>query len=197
MNLPDDYIIAHQRFQVDHARRLETVFGAEALWVIFQRFCLPHARLDVKDVRFVRDELETVLVAGDDAAVYTLGLAAARYGADQIVGFPAGEFIAFYAHLVEYFLEDGHLHGQLLRHALSLSLVEFIAQMAEGRLTPVEGHTQRVRLLLREQLLQYGEKAVYAVGGRAVRGGEHTNAEKGAVDDAVAVEHEQFHGFPP
>ncbi len=65
--------------------------------------------------------------------------------------------------------------------------------MAEGRLAPVEGHTQRFRLFLVHKALEHIEKAKDRIGIQPLAGGQGLHAVKGAVNDAVAVKDHQFH----
>lgn len=134
--------VAHECLEVDHADGVKAVLFTKALGRIFDRIRLPHAGLDVKDMGAVGDELQAVLIAGDDVARPTGGLAAARDRAEQVVGLPAGQLQPPHAHVVERLLEQWHLHGELLRHGLALRLVERILLVAErGACTSNATHT--------------------------------------------------------
>ena len=70
--------VAHERLEVDHPDGIKAVFFTKALGRVFDRIRLPHAGLDVKDMGAVCNELQAVLVAGDDVARPAGALAAAR-----------------------------------------------------------------------------------------------------------------------
>ena len=125
--------VAHQRLEVDHADGVEAVLLPEALHRVVDGLGLAHAGLDVQYPRFVRDELEGVLVPGGDDALVPRFLAEAGDAAQQVVGLEALALHAEDAHGVQHILEDGHLHCQLLRHALALGLVALVLLMPEGR----------------------------------------------------------------
>ena len=90
--------------------------------------------------------------------------AASADGTDEVVGLVAGEVVLGNVHGGEYLFQIRQLHGQLLRHPLALGLVAFIRLMAEGGLPAVEGDAQRLRLLLVQQPLEGGEKAIDGMG---------------------------------
>ena len=141
---------------------------------------------------FFRDELEGVLVPGDEAAGKSLLLADPGHGAEKIVRLPAGELVPADTHGVEHFLQDRHLDAQLLGHTLAGGLVSRAQLVAEGRRVHVEGHAYAVRPLLIHKALQDRQKTVHAVRRRAVRRVQHPDAEKRPVHDGVAVEDHEF-----
>ena len=61
--------VAHQGLQVDDAARLEAVLGTKDLGCIEDRLGPAHAALYMADRGCFADQLQTVLVAGDDRAV--------------------------------------------------------------------------------------------------------------------------------
>ena len=125
---------------------------------------LAHAGGHQLHLGVVGDELEAVLVAGDDDAVPARRLAFAADGTDKVVGLVPRQLIPRDAHGRQHLLQRQHLHRQLLRHSLALGLVGRVGLMPERRLPPVEGDAQRLRLLLVQQALQRGDKAVDGVG---------------------------------
>ena len=189
--------VAHQRLQIDHVDGRKAVGLPERLRRHILRGGLAHAGGHQLHLGVVGDELEAVLIAGDHDAVPAAGLAFAADGADEVVGLVAGQFVLGDAHRRQHLLERQHLHGQLLRHSLALRLIGRIRLVAERRLPPVEGDAQRLRLLLVQQALERGDKAVDGVGIQTLPGGQGPDAVKGAVDDAVAVKNHQFHRAPP
>ena len=133
------------------------------------------------------NELQRIPVAGDNDALPALLRADFRRRADHIVRFPALTFVNWNVHSPEHILHDGHLLGQLLRHSVTIGLVALIFQMAEGWPVEVEGHGNGLRLLFLFHPLQNIQKTVDGVGVQAIPGGQGTHAEKGPVDDTVAV----------
>ena len=185
--------VAHERLEVDHMDGIEAILGAKYFGRVFDRLRLAHAGLDVADVGGVRDELEAVLVAGDDLARPAGGLAAPGDRAEQVVRLPPGQLQPPDAHVVKRLLEQRHLHDELLRHGLALGLIERVLLVAERRRVHVKRHAHRLRLLELEDALENGQKAVDRVRRRAVGRVEHADAVKSAVDDAVAVKNHEFH----
>ena len=160
--------VAHEGLEVHHLRRIKAVFLAENLRRIVDGLRASHAGLDVADGGGIGDELETVLVPGDDHAVPAFFRAFDRDGTQDIVRLVARHLIAADAHGVERLLQNRHLGRELLWHALALGLVAVVGLVAEGGLTPVEAHAHGVGLLLVEHALEDVQKAKDSVGGRAV-----------------------------
>ena len=155
---------------------------------------LSHAGGDQLHPGGIGDELEGILVAGDDDGLPAGGGVLHRDGAHEVVGLPAVHLIAGDVHGGEHVLQDGQLGGQLIGHPLPLGLVALVGQVTEGGRFPVEADAQGVGRLLPHQLLEDGEETVDGVGGGAVPGGEHPDAVKGPVDDGVAVDDHELHG---
>ena len=132
--------------------------------------------------------MQAVLIAGNDDAVPAAFLADGGGGAQNIVSFKALQLVAADAHGVQNLFQDGHLGRQLLRHTLALGLVGLILLMAEGGGFQVKTDADRLGLLLLQQTLQDGHKAIDSVGWGAVRGVQGTDAVIGPVDNAVAVQ---------
>ena len=189
--------VAHQGLQVDHVDGGKAVDLPKRLRRHVLCGGLPHAGGHQLDLGTVGNELEAVLVAGDDDAVPAVGLAFAADGADEIVGLVARQLVLGDAHGGQHLLQRQQLHGQLLRHPLALGLVGRVRLVAERGLPTVEGNAQGLRLLLVQQALERGDKAVDGVGVQALPCGQGPDAVIGAVDDAVAVQNHQFHREPP
>ncbi len=187
--------VAHQRLEVDDSDGFKAVFPVKAFGRHFAGRRLPHAGRHQLDAHLVGDELQAVAVACDDNG-FPPGLGRFfRHSADKIVGFPPGQLAAGDAQSVQRFFEQRQLRGQLVGHPLALRLVARVLLVPEGRLPAVKGDAQRVGRFIGQQLEQNVEKPVYGVGRRAVRGGQRLHAVKGAVYQAVAVEHHQLHGL--
>ena len=135
------------------------------------------------------DQLQGVLVPGDDHRVPPLLPVPPRHGAQQVVRLPALQLAAADVHGVQHVLQHRHLNGQLLRHPLALGLVLGKRLMPEGGRPHVERHRQPLGLFLVQQLEQDVEKAEDGVGGQALLGGQIlADAVKGPVDDGIAVD---------
>ena len=189
--------VAHQGLEVHHEGRLKTVLLPKAFRGVEDGLCLPHPALYVADGGAVGDQLQAVLVPGDDDAVVSLLLGDAGEGAQNVVRLIARQLQVGDPHRIQQFLQDRHLNRQFLRHGLALGFVEVIAPVPESRLSPVKGDTDRLRLLILIEMLENGEEAVDGIGRRPVRGIQLPNPEERAVDNAVAVDEHEFHGrFP-
>ena len=180
--------VAHEGLEIHHLRRVKAVFLPEHRGGIVDGLRAPHAGLDVADRGGVGDELEAVLVAGDDHAVPALFRTFYRDGAQNIVGLVARHLIAADAHGVQRLLQNRHLGRQFLGHAFALGLVAFVGLVAEGGLAPVKADAHSVGLLLIQHALQDVQETEDSVGGCAVRRVQRTDAEEGAVYNAVAVQ---------
>ena len=156
--------IAHQGLQVDHMDGREAVGLLKCLRRHVLGGGLAHAGGHQLHLGVVGDKLEAVLVAGDDDAVPARRLAFAADGTDKVIGLVPRQLILGDAHGRQHLLQRQHLHRQLLRHSLALGLVGRVGLMPERRLPPVEGDAQRLRLLLVQQALQRGDKAIDGVG---------------------------------
>ena len=141
----------------------------------------------------VGDELQAVLIAGDDDALPVRRLAPAADSADQVVGLVARQLVPGDGHGVQHVLHGLELHGQLLVHGLALGLVRRVRLVAERGLAAVKGDAQGVGLLLVHQPLHGGQKAKDGVGVQPLTGCQRPNTVVGAVDEAVAVQYHKFH----
>ena len=180
--------VSHESLQIHHQRRGKAVFLLETRRGIQHRFGLTHAGLHVADAGGIGNELQAVLITGDNDAVPAAFLADGGGGTQNIIGFIALQLVAAEAHGVQNLFQNGHLGRQFLGHPLPLGLIGLILLMAEGGGLQVKADANRLRLLLLQQTLQDGNKAVDGVGRGAVRGVQRTHAVKGTVDNAVAVQ---------
>ena len=187
---PGDIVggIAHQGLQVDEAAGFKAVFLPEFLLVIEGSAGLTGPGDHQLHMDVFVNELQTVPVAGDNDALPAIVGADFAHGADDIIRLPPFTGIDGNVHGGEHLLHNGHLLGQLLRHAVAGGLVALIALMAEGGPMEVEGHADRVRLLLLLHPLQNVQESIYGMGEEPLPGGQGFDPEVGPVDDAVAVQ---------
>ena len=141
-----------------------------------------------------RDQLEQILVAGNDHHPAPLPGHAGGHRGDQVV------------RLLVVVLEhedpvSGHtladvrdLHGQILGHGRPVGLVLVVEPVAEDRPPGVEGHGQVPGAALAQQAPQDAEKAEDGVGRQPARGGQWPDGVIGAVDVGAAVDQVQFRG---
>ena len=185
--------VSHQGLQVDHADGREAVLLPERVRSHLPGGGLAHPGGHQLHPGPVADELEGVLVPGDDHRLPAGLLVPGGDGADQVVRLPAVQLIPGDAHGVQHLLQHRELPGQLLGHGFPLGLVALVGQMPEGGGLPVKGDAQGVRILLPLQLQQDVEKAENGVGGKAIPGGQGPDPVKGAVDNGISIQHHQFH----
>ena len=131
--------VAHQGLQVDHVDGVEAVLLPEGLRGHILGGGLAHTGGHQLHLGAVGDQLQAVLVAGDDDAVPPRRLAFAADGADEVVGLVPGQLIAGHGHGRQHLLHHRQLHGQLRGHGLALGLVIRVRPVAEGGLPAVEG----------------------------------------------------------
>jgi len=134
-------------------------------------------------------KLQAVAVACGDDALVAARFACGGKRAQNIVCLKALARHHAVAKARQKLLQNGKLAGQLLRHALALGLVAVVHFVAEGGGLQVEGDGHLVRLHFCLQLQKDIHKAHKGIGVAAVLRGEHLDAVKGAVHDAVAVQY--------
>ena len=186
--------VAHQGLQVDHVDGVEAVLLPEGLRGHILGGGLAHAGGHQLHLGAVGDQLEAVLVAGDDDAVPPRRLAFAADGADEVVGLVPRQLIAGHGHGRKHLLHHRQLHGQLRGHGLALGLVIRVRPVAEGGLPAVKGDAQGLRVFLVQQALEGGDEAVYRMGIQPIPGGQGADAVIGAVQYTVAVQDHELHG---
>ena len=179
--------VAHERLQVDELQRLQAVFLRKQLGGIIDRNGLTLLGAHQLYGHMAVNQLQAVPVAGENHAIPVRLTADTSHGTDHIVGLPAPALVDGDVHGTEHILHHGHLHSQLFRHAVTGSLVAVVLFMAEGGVVEVEGHADRIGLLLMLRTLEDIQKAVNSVGKQAISGSQSTDAVEGTVDDAVTV----------
>ena len=117
----------------------------------------------------IGDQLERVLVPGDDHRRPAGGGVLYRDGADEIIGLPAVQLIHGDFHGRQHLLQQRHLTGQLVGHPLPLGLIAPHRPDAGRWGLPVKGDAQGIRLLLVQQLIQNIQNPRIALVGCPVR----------------------------
>ena len=133
------------------------------------------------------NQLQGIPVAGNNNTFPPLLGTDLAHGSDHIVRFPAPTFVDGNIHRPQYVLHDGHLHGQLFRHAMAVCFIAVILFMPERRAMEVESHTNGLGLLLLVHPFQNIEEAINGVGIKAVPGGQGLDTKVRPVNHAVAV----------
>ena len=181
--------IAHQALDVDKLWRLDAVLLADGgrvhgdgLFVGRQqnRRCIVH-------------KLQAVAVTGSQQRRAARGLARCGQRAENIVGLPARLADLHKAKVGQQLLQNRHLLGQLLGHAVAGGLVAVVGGVAERRRALIPRDGDGVGLVRRQQVEQYILEAVDGVGVAAILRRQQLDAEKRAVDQAVAVQDHEFH----
>ena len=142
----------------------------------------------VVDGRGRVDDLEEVLVGGDDDGPQVLRLRLAGQGGQDVVGLVSFEFGGGDAHGVEDLLEDRDLDDQVLGHRLAVGLVVLVGLVADGRPLDVEDDAEVVGLLLVDDLSQRGDEAVDGVCRETGRRRQVPDGIIGPVEERVAVD---------
>ena len=162
--------VAHDRQHVDHVGRI----GAELL--AHRSEALDLGRLagleDVVELHALADELQEVLVAGDEEDLVAEALALLRQRADHVVGFDPRHLVERHAVGLDHAPDQRQLRQHLLRGLLARRLVVREARVAEGGALGVERHGHEVGLLLLEDAPQRHRESVRGARGRAVARGE-------------------------
>ena len=124
--------IPHQGLQVHNMDGIEAVLLPEGVRGHILGCGAAHAGGHQLDGGGVGDQLEGVLVPGDDHRRPAGGGVLHRNGSNEIVGLPAVQLIHGDIHGRQHFLQQRHLAGQLVGHPLPLGLIALVGQMAEG-----------------------------------------------------------------
>ena len=186
--------IPHQRLQVDQVDGVKAVLRPEFVRAHVSGGGVAHTGCDQLHGGVLVDELERVLVPGDDDGLAPLGGIDPGHGAQEIVRLPALQLTAADVHGVQHLLQHRHLDSQLLRHPLALGLVVRERLVPEGGRAHVKGHRQTLGLFLVQQLEQDVQKTENGVGGQTLPGGQVlADAVKGPVDDGIAVDGHELH----
>ena len=181
--------IAHQALDVDELRRLDAVLLADGGGVHEDGLFVGRQQ----NRRCIVHKLQAVAVTGSQQRRAARGLARCGQRAENIVGLPARLADLHKAKVGQQLLQNRHLLGQLLGHAVAGGLVAVVGGVAERRRALIPRDGDGVGLVRRQQVEQYILEAVDGVGVAAILRRQQLDAEKRAVDQAVAVQDHEFH----
>ena len=181
-------LVSHQPLHLDHPRRCETVMLRQILWR-HDLHLLPLALWEA-DRHLLTHQLKQIAVAAEDDALAAQRRLVRAHRADDVVGFIALDAERLNVHIAQRFLDQRHLHQQILRHTGARALVVGIALVAEHLLRNIKGHKQRVGLETLNGRLQRVQKTVDRVRRHTLRVCQMRHPVKGTVRHAVSVYHQ-------
>ena len=179
--------VALERLDLDEFLGCHKVLFFDEIRGVFHRLRPSHLRGGEEDGDVVPDELEGVPVAGGDIAVVA-GADGRREGAEDVVRLIPFLLDDGVAEFLQEVFEDRHLLREFRGHALAARLVLVIHLMAERGCFQVEGERHGVGVCRLLQLQKDVEEPVNGIGESPVLRRQQFDAEKRAVDDAVAVD---------
>ncbi len=171
----DEFFRRHQVLFLDEFRR------------VLDGLCPSHLRGGEEDGDVVPDELEGVPVAGGDIAVVVGADGSGKRSEDvvRLIAFLLDDGVAEFHEKV---FQDRHLLREFRRHAFAPRLVFVIHLMTEGGCLEVKGEGHRVGVRRLFELQKDVEESEDGIGESPVLGRQQFDAEKRAVDDAVAID---------
>ena len=182
--------VAHQAFQLDQLPGLQAVLVAEGLQSP-DDVLLAAAPWQLH-ADALRQQLQDVAVAGDDAQVEVFIRDEAHHGADDVIGLVA--FLRQHGNVegLHHFLDALDLRPQLVGHLFARALVVAVEFLAAAE-SAVETHGQVLRLFPLQDVQQGAREAVGGVGGFAGAGAEglHRQGEVLPVGQGVAVDDDE------
>ena len=185
--------IAHQALDVDELGRFHAVFFPDGVLVHGQSFFVGGQQHRGSGA----DQLQAVPVAGGQQCNTARSPVGGGQRAQKIVGLPARAAYLRKAQVVQQFFQHRHLLGQFLGHSVAGGFVAVVGLVAEGGCALVPGNGHSVGAVGSQQVEQNVLKPKDGVGVPSVLGGKQLDAEKGPVDQTVAVQDHQFHSEPP
>ena len=157
--------------------------------------------LGVVDANAAADQLEEVLVAGDDRHLKAGRVGLPRKGADDVVGFEALARQDRHAHRFARLVHPRNLLGQIRGHGRAVGLVVGGQLVAEGCRLQVERGGDVGRPVVGQQLAQHRDEAVDRVGRAPVWSGQPADRVIRAIHLIAAVDEEEgarfCHGARP
>ncbi len=182
--------IAPEGAEIGELAGAEAVSLLDGLFVV--HLCVGDAAPGDHDGDAVGDELEFVEVARHDQHSLSRALGLGRQGADDVVGLIALLAVRGDVHRLQYLASHVELGGELVGHGPPGGLVVLEDLVAEGGPGEVEGDADHLRPLFVEDLEEHGGEAIGRVGNLAGRVGEGREREEGAIEQAVAVDEDEF-----
>ena len=134
------------------------------------------------------DELQQVLVRGDDDDLQALLDRLPGEGRDRVVRLVAGDLDDRHPQRLAHPPDVRDLHGEVVVHLRAVGLVLRVLLVAERLPRRVEEDGDVLRTLVLEELPQHRGEAVGGVRGQALAGGEAADRVEGAVELAGAVD---------
>ena len=178
--------VAHQGQDVHHLRGRHTELLGHA------RGIEPGALVArVVDADAVADQLEEVLVAGDDGHLEAGGSRLGRQRAQHIVGLEALGREDGHSHGLARLVHPGDLLAQIVGHRGAVGFVVGGQLRAERRGGEVERRGDVLGPMVREQLAEHGHEPVHGVGRLAIRAGQPADGVIRPVHLVAAVDQEQ------
>ena len=187
-----------QSLQINQLCRLQAVFFPHRLRGILHRFRPPHFRGSQQHGHAVSHQLQRIAVTGGKVARHTGRSSSRRKRAENIVRLVASTFHQRQPHGAQNGLERLQLLVQLLRHPFPAGLILRIGLMPKGRRMHIKGHGNARSAGHFPQTRENIQKAEDSVGIPSIPRCERLYPIKGAIDYAVAVDHQQgFHIIRP
>ena len=137
------------------------------------------------------DELEHVLVGGDEHHLHRLAPHPVDERAEHIVGLEARHLEQRQPERLEDPLDEGDLAAEIVGHPRARLLVGRELLLAKGGARRIPRHRRVLRVLLAEQLQEHGGHAAHRVGRLALGVGEIGQGVIGAVEKPRPVHHEE------
>jgi hypothetical protein len=187
--------IADQRFIIPKLGRGEAaVAGADGFFVV--ESAIGEAAAGQEDLHARRDQLQEVLVPGDDDRLQALLSGLPGQGAQKVIGLQAGNLHDGDAEGLDNLTDAVHLDAHLVGHAVPVGLVVGVNLVAAG-VARVKADGDVVGFQFLEDVEEGGGEAVGGIGRFAVAGGEAFQRQgvEGPVGQGVTVYENQAHGM--
>ena len=180
--------VAHEGEEIGNLRGTNPPLGRHRLVVEPDRLAA-HVRGEHAHAR--ADELEHVLVGGDQHHLHRVAPHPVDERAQHNVGFEAGHFEQRQPERLEDPLDEDDLAAEIVGHSRARFLVGRELLLAKGGARWIPRHRRVRRVLLAEQLQKHGGHAANGVGRLALGVGEIGQGMIGAVEKPRSVHHEE------
>ncbi len=189
-------LVAHQRQEVDD------MFRADAKFLVHASHVQHASGHGVDQGNVPVHQLRHVLVTGRDDHRAAQRGAAARQGADHVVGLDPLDAQQRVAQRLDAGVQRLDLHPQVVRHAWAVGLVFGEHGIAEGATLGVEHHREQAVGVLLAQALEHVQHPLHRAGRHAFGGSQRRQRVEGAVQvggtvhqDEGRLAHEQNQPF--